>query len=127
MLAKLNLSEAEDLAATNNLDDITLAYEKLGEIIERLEQSKDKTMQYLMENDTDLETLKVWANEQKECMIDFRRARDSYKQQLVKIKVQQQVEVFQNELQTQKRINGEQLKFRLLQEQELQEVMVRKQ
>ena len=125
MLAKLNLSE--DLAATNNLDDITMAYEKLGEIIKRLEQSKDKTMQYLMENDTDLETLKVWANEQKECMIDFRKARDSYKQQLDEIKVQQQEEVFQNELQAQKRINDEQLKFRLQQEQELQEVMVRKQ
>ena len=51
MLAHLNLSEAEDLAATNNLDDITMAYEKLGEIIKRLEQSKDKTVQYLMEND----------------------------------------------------------------------------
>ena len=90
MLAKLNLSVAEDLAATNNLDDITMAYEKLEEIIKRLEQSKDKTMQYLMENDTDLETLKVWANEQKECMIDVRKARDGYKQQLDEIKVQQQ-------------------------------------
>ena len=57
MLAKFNLSEAEDLAATNNLDDITMAYEKLGEIVKRLEQLKDKTMQYLMENDTDLRNI----------------------------------------------------------------------
>ena len=64
MLAKLNLSPAEDLVATNNLDDTTVAYAKLGEIIKRLEQSKDNTMQYLIENDADLETLKAWANEQ---------------------------------------------------------------
>ena len=57
MLAKFNLSEAEDLAATNNLDDITMAYEKLGEIVKQLEQLKDKTMQYLMENDTDLRNI----------------------------------------------------------------------
>ena len=76
---------------------------------------------------TDLETLKVWADEQKECMMGFRKARESYKQQLDEIKVQQQKEVFQNELQAQKRINEEQLKFRLQQEQELREIMVRKQ
>ncbi len=56
-LAKINLSEAEDLIATNNPDDMAMAYEKLGEIIKRFELSKDKTMQYLMEKDEDLENL----------------------------------------------------------------------
>ena len=51
-LAKINLSGAKDLIATNNPDDTAMAYAKLGEIIKRLELSKDNTMQYLMENDS---------------------------------------------------------------------------
>jgi hypothetical protein len=51
-LAKINLSEVKDLIATNNPDDTAMAYAKLGEIIKRLELSKDNTMQYLMENDS---------------------------------------------------------------------------
>jgi hypothetical protein len=49
---------------TNNPDDMAMAYEKLGEIVKRLELSKDKTMEYLMENDEDLINLKAWANGQ---------------------------------------------------------------
>jgi gamma-glutamyl phosphate reductase len=76
-LAKINLSEAEDLIATNNPDDMAMAYEKLGEIIKRLELSKDKTMQYLMEKDEDLENLKAWAEKQKDCIRSFRKSRDN--------------------------------------------------
>ena len=89
-----------------------MAYEKLGAIIKRLEQPKDKTMQYLMENDTDLETLKVWADELKECTMGFRKAWESYKQRLDEIKVEQQKDVFQNERLAQKRINKEQFHCR---------------
>ncbi len=126
-LAKINLSEAEDLIATNNPDDMAMAYEKLGEIIKRLELSKDKTMQYLMEKDEDLENLKAWAEKQKDCIRSFRKSRDNCKQRLDNLRAQKQEETFQHELETQKRINDEQLKFRLQQEKELQEAMLRKQ
>ncbi len=125
-LAKINLSQAEDLIATNNPDDMAMAYEKLGEIIKRLELSKDKTMQYLTEKDEDLENLKAWAEKQKDCIRSFRKSRDNCKQRLDNLRAQKQ-ETFQHELETQKRINDEQLKFRLQQEKELQEAMLRKQ
>jgi hypothetical protein len=126
-LAKINLSEAEDLIATNNLDDTAMAYAKLGEIIKRLELSKDNTMQYMMENYSDLETLKAWADKQKDCILSFRKARDNCKQQMDKLKVQQQEEAIRRELENKKKINDEQLKFQLQQEKELQEMMIRKQ
>ena len=126
-LAKINLSEAEDLIARNNLDDTAMAYAKLGEIIKRLELSKDNTMQYMMENDSDLETLKAWADKQKDCILSFGKARDNCKQQMDKLKVQQQEEAIRGELENKKKINDEQLKFQLQQEKELQEMMIRKQ
>ena len=121
------MSEAENLIATNNPDDMAMAYEKLGEIIKRLELSKDKTMQYLMEKNEDLENLKAWAEKQKDCIWSFRKSRDNCKQRLDNLRAQKQEETFQHELETQKGINDEQLKFRLQQEKELQEAMLRKQ
>ena len=126
-LAKINLSEAEDLIARNNLDDTAMAYAKLGEIIKRLELSKDNTMKYMMENDSDLETLKAWADKQKDCILSFGKARDNCKQQVDKLKVQQQEEAIRGELENKKKINDVQLKFQLQQEKELQEMMIRKQ
>jgi hypothetical protein len=106
---------------------MAMAYEKLGEIIKRLELSKDKTMQYLMEKDEDLENLKAWAEKQKDCILSFWKSRNNCKQRLDNLRAQKQEETFQHELETQKRINDEQLKFRLQQEEELQEAMLRKQ
>ena len=52
-------------------------------------------------NNTDLETLKVWEDEQKDCIVSFWKARNCCKQQLDK-KGQQQEEEFQHELEIKK-------------------------
>jgi hypothetical protein len=51
---------------------------------------------------THLETLKASADEQKECILSFRKARDNCKQQMDVLKVQQHKEAMRSELENKK-------------------------
>ena len=44
-----------EILASGNAEDISGTYEQIGELIKRLEKSKDATADYLMETDKDLE------------------------------------------------------------------------
>ena len=57
-IADLKLEEIWGLAASEETEDVSITYEWIGELIKRLEKSKDATTEYLMESDKDLEYIK---------------------------------------------------------------------
>ena len=75
-LEHMNLAEAEELMDTNSEDDMTLAYENIGESIKRLELAKKETVQQLMEEELSLERIREWSEKQKESLLTFRKTRD---------------------------------------------------
>ena len=75
-VAKLKLDEIEETLASGNAEDISGTYEQIGELIKRLEKSKDATADYLMETDKDLEYIRQWTMDHKEDISPFRKVRD---------------------------------------------------
>ena len=47
-VVKLKLDEIVEILASGNTEDISETYEQIGELIKRLEKSKDATADYLM-------------------------------------------------------------------------------
>ena len=72
-VAKLKLDEIEEILASGNAEDVSGAYEQIGELIKHLEKSKDVTADYLMETDKDLEYIKQWTMDHKEDISPFRK------------------------------------------------------
>lgn len=50
-IAKLKVKPILQLSAREHPEDVSLAYEQIGELIKRLERSKQATGDYLMETD----------------------------------------------------------------------------
>ena len=124
-LEKIKLAEAQELAETNSEDDVALAYEKISESIKRLELSKDKALQTLVDNDK--EYVKEWSAKQKDCIAQFRKQRDHCKQQLDELKNKGGEEKLKRDIEDQRRVNYEQAKFREQQQKEVEEAMIRQQ
>ena len=84
-VAKLKLHEIEEILASGNAEDVFGAYEQIGELIKRLEKSKDATADYLMEADKDLEYIKQWTMDPKEDILPFRNFRAQIKSKMEEI------------------------------------------
>ena len=84
-VAKLKLDEIEEILASGNAEDVSGAYEQIGELITRLEKSKDATADYFMETDKDLEYIKQWRLDHKENMSPFRKVRAQIKGKMEEI------------------------------------------
>ena len=124
-LEQMNLAEAEELMDTNSEDDVALAYEKIGESIKRLESAKKETVQHLMEEELSLESIREWSEKQKKSLSTFRNTRDECKLRLDELRKQKRQENLQIEIEDQRKVNEEQAKFRLLQQKETEEAMIR--
>lgn len=84
-VAKLKLDEIEEILASGNAEDVSGAYEQIGELIKHLEKSKDVTADYLMETDKDLEYIKQWTMDHKEDISPFRNIRAQIKDKMEEI------------------------------------------
>lgn len=89
-VAKLKLDEIEETLASGNAEDISGTYEQIGELIKRLEKSKDATADYLMETDKDLEYIRQWTMDHKEDISPFRKVRDQIKAKMEESHVKKQ-------------------------------------
>lgn len=81
-VAKLKLDEIEEILASGNAEDVSGAYEQIGELIKHLEKSKDVTADYLMETDKDLEYIKQWTMDHKEDISPFTNVRAQIKDKM---------------------------------------------
>lgn len=59
-IAKLKLDGILELSGSEFMEDVSLAYNQIGELIKRLEMSKDGTTDCLIDEDKDLEYIKQW-------------------------------------------------------------------
>ena len=126
-IADLKLEEIRELSTSEDTEDVSIAYEQIGELIKRLEKCKDETAEYLLEADKDFEHIKQWTMEQKGRIQPFREARLQIRKRLEEITEKESQVTLDKQLHIQQKINEEQTKFRLHQQKEIEEATVRQQ
>ena len=122
-VAKLKLDEIEETLASGNAEDISGTYEQIGELIKRLEKSKDATADYLMETDKDLEYIRQWTMDHKEDISPFRKVRDQIKAKMEEIARKEAELELEKQLYIQHKVNEEQTKLKLHQQKEIEEAI----
>lgn len=127
ILEKIKLAEAVELGGTDNQEDVALAHEKIVQSIKRLETSKDETLQHLMDDNKDLDYIKEWSATQKECIAEFRKARDHCKSHVEELQRHEREQQLQIQINEQRQVNTEKAKMREQQQRETEEAMKRQQ
>lgn len=122
-VAKLKLDEIEETLASGNAEDISGTCEQIGELIKRLEKSKDATADYLMETDKDLEYIRQWTMDHKEDISPFRKVRDQIKAKMEEIARKEAELELEKQLYIQHKVNEEQTKLKLHQHKEIEEAI----
>ena len=122
-VAKLKLDEIEEILASGNAEDISGTYEQIGELIKRLEKSKDATADYLMETGKDLEYIRQWTMDHKEDISPFRKVRAQIKGKMEEIAYKETELELEKQLYIQHKVNEEQTKLKLHQQKEIEEAI----
>ena len=84
LLGKIVLEDIEETLKGGDKEDIVLGYEKLREVIRKLEMSKDKTTEEIHDAEKTIEVVREWNKQQREEMGVFRVMRKKLKEQLDK-------------------------------------------
>ena len=120
-IAKLKLDEILELSGSEFTEDVSLAYNQIGELIKRLEMSKDGTSDCLIDADKDLEYIKQWNADHKEDLQPFRHARYQIKQKIDEFAKEKTRLELEKQLYVQQKVSEEQTKLRLRQQKEIEE------
>ena len=126
-IAKLKLEDIQELSTSEDSEDVSTAYDQLGELVKRLEKWKDATVDYFMESDKELDYIKTWTTDRKAQILPFREARLKIKKQMEEIAARETQEKLEKELHVQHRVNEEQRKYRMQQQEEIEEAARRQQ
>ena len=126
-IAKLKLEDIQELSTSEDSEDVSTAYDQLGELVKRLEKWKDATVDYFMESDKELDYIKTWTTDRKAQTLPFREARLKIKKQMEEIAARETQEKLEKELHVQHRVNEEQRKYRMQQQEEIEEAARRQQ
>ncbi|XP_002734893.1 uncharacterized protein LOC100366659 [Saccoglossus kowalevskii] len=126
-IAKLKLEEITELSQSECTADITMAYEQVGELLKRLEHSRDQTTEYLLDKESELEYVKQWTTTQKASMQPIRESRQHIKKLVDDATERETQGKLEKELHIQQRVSEEQSKHRLRQQQEIEEIIIRQQ
>ena len=126
-IADLKLEKIWGLATSEETEDVSIAYERIGELIKRLEKSKDATTEYLMESDKDLEYIKQWTTDHKGLIQPFREACIQIRKQMEEITEREAQVELHKQLHIQQKINEKQTRFKLQQQKEIEEATIRQQ
>ena len=118
-IAKLKVEEILELSTSGYNEDILLAYEQIGGLIKPLETSKDRTIDYLVDMDKDLEHIKQWTANQKEAIQPFRDARYQIKKRMDEFSKEETQAELDKQLYVQQKVSEEQTKLRLQQQKEI--------
>ena len=126
-IADLKLEEIWGLAASEETEDVSIAYERIGELIKRLEKSKDATTEYLMASDKVLEYIKQWTTDHKGLIQPFQEARIQIRKQMEEITEREAQVELDKQLHIQQKINEEQTRFKLQKQKEIEEATIQQQ
>ena len=126
-IAKLKLEDIQELSTSEDSEDVSTAYDQLGELVKRSEKWKDATVDYFMESDKELDYIKTWTTDRKAQILPFREARLKIKKQMEEIAARETQEKLEKELHVQHRVNEEQRKYRMQQQEEIEEAARRQQ
>ena len=126
-IAKFKLEEIMGLSASECMKDISLAYDQIGELIQRLERSRDGTTDYLIEMDKDLEYIKQWTADNKEVIQPFRDARHQIKKRMDEFAEEETQVELKKQLYVQQKVSEEQTRLRLQQQKEIENATIQQQ
>ena len=121
-VANIKLEEISELSNSGYVKDISLANEQIGTLISRLEKSKDRTIDYLIETDKELVYIKQWTADQKVAIQPFRDARYG-----IKKKLDETQEALKKQLYVQQKVSEEQTKLKFQQQKEIEAAMIQQQ
>ena len=83
-IAEVTLGEILDIADGDDEQDLASCYEKICELVKKLELSIENVKDKMLDSEDDIQQITAWSNEQKGQMKQFREARSTLKQLLVK-------------------------------------------
>ena len=112
-IAEVKLEEIIEISKSEDTGDIASAYEQIGELIKRLEKSKDDTAEHLLESETELEKVKQWTVQQKGSILVFREARTRIRKQLDEATEKETQLKLEKELLIQRRRGGGAVKIQI--------------
>ena len=123
-IAKIKLEEIVELSNSEDAEDVSVAYEQIGELVKRLEKAKDATTDCLMEEDKDLEYIKQWTTDHKEDLRPFRETRHQIKAKMEEIAQKEAQTELEKQLYIQHKVNEEQTRLKLQQQKEIEEATI---
>lgn len=126
-VAAIQLEEIRELSGSGDKEDVFTSFEQLMELIKRLEKAKGETINYLLDSDKGLDFIKQWTVEQKRLIQPFRETCLQIKRQVDEIAAREAEEKVKTEVRVQQQINEEQRKYRLQEQQEMEEIARRQQ
>ena len=125
--SKLMLEDSEDVLDLGERDDVVLAYERVCNMIKRLEKSKDDTTEAMLNEEKTLDEVREWNKKQKEEMKPLREMRKRLKDKMEKLNEVESQQKQQRELEQNKHIMEEQARINQLQQKENEEIKIRQQ
>ena len=116
------LEDVEEALESREKEEIEVAYERICEIIKKLEISKDKSIEEMLGEEKTIDQVREWNKEQKEKIKEFRNMRKRLKEQLDGFRQKETEQKKEDELQHQRRLMEEQATIDRKREQEKEEV-----
>ena len=124
-LAEVTLGEILDIADGDDEQDLASCYEKICEIVKQLELSIENVKDKMLDSEDDIQQITAWSNEQKGQMKQFREARSTLKQLLVKKQQKEDDQAFQKEVEKRRKLNEEALRLRADEQKEIEAATIR--
>ena len=125
--AKIMLEDIEEALESEEKEDIEHGYERINEIIKKLESSKDHTTELMLSEEKTIEEVREWNRKQKEEIKEFRDLRKKLKQELEKFVEKEKEQKQAVELEHQQNIRTQQERIDREREQKIEEARIRDQ
>lgn len=127
LVGKLMLEDIEETLDDGEKEDIELAYERVGEMIKKLEMSKDETTEAMLGEEKTIEEVRAWNKKQKEEMGAFRDVRKRLRKELENYTRRELEQKQEAEMEYQRHLMDEQTRIAKQREQEQEDAKLREQ
>ena len=125
--AKILLEDIKETLEAEEKENIEHGYERINELIRKLESSKDQTTELMLSEEKTIEEVQEWNRKQKEEIKEFRDLRKKLKQELEKFVEKEKEQKRAVELEHQQNIRTQQERIDREREQTIEEARIRDQ
>ena len=125
--AKFMLEDCEEAFVLEDREDIELAYEKICQIVKRLDKSKDDVIEKMLGEEDMIGEVRQWNQTQKEEIRPIREMRKRLKEKLDWFSDQESRQKQEREIELQRQIMEEKTSIALGKEKEMEEIKIRQQ